>query len=169
MALETRNEKYMFFGIIAAIALLFFGAVAVPWLQRNRGRSESRFSEKVIGDLVHPVLIHKPNGVALVDTGEKDRNGRAVKVACATCHDTRSPNFQANQGELLKDFHQGLNYQHGSQTCLSCHHSGDYNQLKLADGRSLDFSESMQLCSQCHGPLGSQAGSSRAQSLHGLS
>lgn len=152
MAAGTRLGRWMFFGVIAVIALWFVGALALPWLQRERDRPGRAFSEKVIGDTLHPVAIRKPDGVALVDSGKKDAKGQPVMVACATCHDTRDSNFKTNQGEALKEFHQGLQFQHGSQTCLSCHNSEDYNSLKKADGQALDFSQSMQLCSQCHGP-----------------
>lgn len=142
----------MFFGVIAGIALWFVGALAMPWLQRERDRPGRGFSEKVVGDTRHPVVIRQPDGVAMVDSGKKDAQGRPVMVACATCHDTREPNFKNYQGEALKDFHKGLKYQHGDQTCLSCHHPEDYNLLKKADGQMLEFSQSMQLCAQCHGP-----------------
>ena len=154
MALGTRIGKWTFFGIISVIALVFVSALAMPLVQRymKRERPGRAFSEKVTGDSQHPVSIHQPAGKPWVDSGKKDAKGEPVMVACATCHDTREPNFKANDGALLKEFHQGLQFQHGSQTCLSCHHSEDYNSLKKADGQALDFSQSMQLCAQCHGP-----------------
>ena len=142
----------MFFGVIAAITLYFVGALAMPWLQQNRDRPGRAFSDQTTGDFIHPVSIRKPDAAPLVDSGKVDPHGQPVMVACATCHDTRAPNLAANNGESLKEFHKGLKYQHGSQTCLSCHNSTDYGALKRADGRSIDFSESMQLCAQCHGP-----------------
>jgi predicted CXXCH cytochrome family protein len=36
---------------------------------------------------------------------------------------------------------------------VACHNPADnYATLRLADGTALAFSESMQLCAQCHGP-----------------
>lgn len=142
----------MFFGVIAAIAIFFLGALAIPWMQRHRDRPGRAFSDKKPGDFTHPVVIRKPRGTALVDSGKRDTHGQAVMVACATCHDTRDPNFKSNSGAALKEFHQGLQTRHGDLTCLSCHNHEDCNTLKRADGRSLDFSESMRLCAQCHGP-----------------
>lgn len=155
MALEeTSLGKWTFSGIIVFIAIFFIGAVAVPFLQKNKekDRPGRAFSDKVVGDFIHPVVIHEAKGKPWIDTGEKDRKGQAIQVECATCHDTRAPNFQRDNGDSLKEFHQGLKYQHGSRTCLSCHHAEDYNRLQLADGRAIDFSESLQLCAQCHGP-----------------
>jgi formate-dependent nitrite reductase cytochrome c552 subunit len=142
----------MFFGVIAVIALWFVGALALPWFQRERMRPGRALSEKPGGDFIHPVVIRKPDGAALVDSGKTDAKGQPVMVACATCHDTRVPNFQNIAGEQMDEFHQGLKYQHGAQTCLACHNSKDYDTLKRADGRALDFAASMQLCAQCHGP-----------------
>lgn len=141
----------MFFGVIAVIAVCFIGALALPWLQRDRDRPGRAFSDKLIGAVVHPVTIRQPLGPPLVDSGEEDRHGRPVMVACANCHDTRVPNFTNDNGSKLKDFHQGLQYTHGGQTCLTCHNSADYGTLKRADGRALEFADSMQLCAQCHG------------------
>ena len=142
----------MFFGVIAVSAAWFIGALAMPWLQRDRDRPGRAFSDKVIGDFTHPVVIRKPAGPPMVDSGKKDLHGQPVMVSCATCHDTRTPNFKTVSGEALKEFHQGLKYSHGGQTCLTCHHSADYGTLKRADGRALEYSDSMQLCAQCHGP-----------------
>jgi hypothetical protein len=154
MALGTRIGKWTFFGIIAAIAFVFVGALAMPLVQRHmkRDRPGRAFSDKVIGDFKYPVTIRLPDGKPWVDSGKIDSHGQAVMVSCGTCHDTREPNLKASNGELLKEFHKGLKTRHGDQTCLSCHNPEDYNTLKRADGRSLDFSESMQLCAQCHGP-----------------
>jgi nitrate/TMAO reductase-like tetraheme cytochrome c subunit len=142
----------MFFGVIAVIALWFFAALAIPWLQRDQYKDGRRFSDTVIGDQAYPVNIHAPVATGLVDSGEKDIHGNSVMVACATCHDTREPNFKTTEGAALTEFHIGLRYQHGGQTCLSCHNSEDYGTLKRADGQALDFSASMKLCAQCHGP-----------------
>lgn len=110
------------------------------------------FSEKVIGDTLYPVTIRKPEAAPWVDPGKMDGKSQPIMVACAACHDTRAAYLKITDGALLKEFHQGLKYAHGSQTCLSCHNAGDYNTLKLADGQAVDFYESMRVCAQCHCP-----------------
>lgn len=152
MATGNRLGKWMFFGVIAVIAVCFVAALALPWLQRNRDRPGRAFSEKVIGETLFPVVIRQAPEAPMVDSGEKDLHGQPVMVACGTCHDTREPNFDTEQGADLDEFHQGLSYVHGGLGCLSCHNADDYGALKRADGRALEFSNSMQLCAQCHGP-----------------
>ncbi len=152
MAAGNKLGRWMFFGVIAAIAIGFIGSLTAPWLQRKQDRPGRAYSEKSSGDFIHPVTIRYPRGVALVNTGKKDAHGKAIMVSCATCHDTRIPDAQTRLTESLDEFHQGMKYQHGAQTCLSCHNSNDYNTLKRADGSPLEFSDSIQLCAQCHGP-----------------
>ncbi len=100
---------------------------------------------------LHPVHIPTPEQPR-VRTGKFHANGTPKTIACGTCHATKEPNLQLTSGEALQEFHRGLKYAHGSLTCLSCHNPNDYDQLRLADGRSLPFQQSMTLCAQCHGP-----------------
>jgi hypothetical protein len=56
-------------------------------------------------------------------------------------------------GEPLAGIHGGLNGVHGKLACVSCHNPAKgYDSLRLADGKSLPFTEVMALCAQCHGP-----------------
>ena len=75
-----------------------------------------------------------------------------TSVQCGTCHATRPPDFQTALSTDLDVFHQGLNMAHGSQSCLSCHDSGNYDRFRLAGGGSVDPESVMKLCAQCHGP-----------------
>ncbi|MBT4864384.1 MAG: hypothetical protein HON53_04575 [Planctomycetaceae bacterium] len=99
-----------------------------------------------------PVSIRKPDGPPRVLTGTIDANGNAVTASCSTCHTTRPPNAATRTPADLDEFHKGLRVLHGSVSCLSCHNSGDYDALKLADGTRVEFSNVMTLCAQCHGP-----------------
>ncbi len=101
------------------------------------------------------VPSHRPAGYqpTVAVTGVVDQHSQAVGVACMTCHTTKTPNLEAGAGGVVPvEFHQGLVYKHGGQSCLSCHHSQDYDALRLADGRKLAFAEAQKLCQQCHGP-----------------
>lgn len=81
-----------------------------------------------------------------------DHSGVVVELACTTCHTTRTPNLENRKDEGLDEFHQGLQVQHGSLSCLSCHNSENYDTLRLADGKEVGYAEVMMLCAQCHGP-----------------
>lgn len=100
---------------------------------------------------LHPVTIQRPAGPPRVNTGTTNFHGQAVTVACGTCHTTTQPNARTHSAAALVQFHQGLKYAHGELTCLSCHNPSNYDTLRLADGRSVEFTDVMALCGQCHG------------------
>lgn len=102
---------------------------------------------------IHPVVIRKPTPPAGVDTGRVDYHGNAVRLECRSCHDVRSPNTKTAASANLKQFHQGLVFNHGKLACAACHNPKDgYTTLHLADGSSVTYADTMQLCAQCHGP-----------------
>lgn len=99
-----------------------------------------------------PVHIRKPVGPPLLPTGLTNFHGESVKVTCATCHTTTTPNRALRSSAELDQFHQELKFQHGTLNCLSCHNEDNYDTLRLADGSVVEFENVMQLCAQCHGP-----------------
>jgi len=101
---------------------------------------------------LHPVIIKRPAGTPKVATGLTNLHGQPVMVACSSCHATTKPNIDTRTPEDLDQFHQGLKYVHGNLTCLSCHNAMNYDALRLADSRPVEFSDVITLCSQCHGP-----------------
>ena len=147
--------KIVFGGIIAFIGLYFVTALAWTWLSRDTQPEEDKPGQLTIerptGER-HPVVIRQPAGTVWVDSGRRDARGEPVRVACATCHDTREAAAGVSTGAELDEFHQGLTYAHGELSCLSCHNADDYDTLRRADGRAVSFSASMTLCAQCHGP-----------------
>ncbi|MCF7763903.1 MAG: hypothetical protein K9N62_09535 [Verrucomicrobia bacterium] len=100
----------------------------------------------------HSVLIRRPAGTPKVGTGLTDFQGEPVMVSCGSCHATTKANIDTRATADLDQFHQGLKYVHGHITCLSCHNAKNYDTLRMADSRPVDFTEVMTLCSQCHGP-----------------
>lgn len=99
-----------------------------------------------------PVTVNRPAGPPRVIVSDAGPDGAPVTVACGTCHATRTPNRANRATADLDEFHQGLVFRHGTSTCLSCHDGDDYDRLRLADGRPVEFVDVMTLCSQCHGP-----------------
>ena len=102
---------------------------------------------------LYPVVIRQPPIPQGIPTGALDAHGQPISLKCFSCHSVRESNPHTSQSADLNEFHQGLMMAHGQLTCISCHDAKDgYSSLKLADGRTLAFSESMTLCAQCHGP-----------------
>lgn len=100
----------------------------------------------------HPVVVAHPTGPPRIATDKVDALGHAVTLSCASCHANRPPNRMTSRGADLNEFHQSLSFAHGTLKCVSCHHPGDYNSLRLADGESLPFTRVQSLCIQCHAP-----------------
>lgn len=152
MSLKNSTGKMAFVAVIMVIGLGFLAALTWVWLAEDVEAARPWLLEKSNAQDRHPVWIRQPRAEILVDSGRLDAQGEPIMVSCATCHDTRDPVVATNDATHLDQFHQGLRYDHGKLSCLSCHHADDYNRLKLSDGRAIDFSASMKLCAQCHGP-----------------
>ena len=101
---------------------------------------------------LHAVHIKTPTGPPGIAAGLTNFQGQAVKVACSSCLGMTQPNIETRAVADLDQFHQGLKYNHGQLTCLSCHNAKNYDTLRLADSRPVEFKDVMTLCSQCHGP-----------------
>jgi hypothetical protein len=126
-------------------------AVAADQPGRSAGEVAKPFAQPTIGR--HPVVVRKPAGRPGVPLGVCDEKGNPLSAGCATCHATKQANTEAKLGVPLTHFHQGLVGKHGNLSCTSCHNATDgYASLRLADGKSVPYSEVMTLCAQCHGP-----------------
>ncbi len=134
---------------VAGGALVF--AVAIPKGEQN-APPEQPAATTAKPPTQHPVTIVAPSVSPGIPTGEVDRLGNPVLANCTTCHTKREPNRATRDGAQLTEFHQGLTMGHGQLQCVACHNPDDYTQFRLAGGETLEFSESMQLCAQCHGP-----------------
>jgi hypothetical protein len=69
---------------------------------------------------------------------------------CRNCHAT----FPANRKRrALSDMHTEIVLKHDEEHrwCLDCHDADDRDQLHLASGEKVPFSESYRVCGQCHG------------------
>ncbi len=98
------------------------------------------------------ISIHRPVGPPQIATGMTNLAGEPITVGCRNCHATRPPNPANKSVADLDEFHGSMKLHHGNISCLSCHNGEDYDALKLADGTRIEFSDVMELCSQCHGP-----------------
>jgi len=75
---------------------------------------------------------------------------------CIACHEeNRAPTeCQTCHKEIREPQHKDIVLHHAENQrgCLDCHHPGDRDVLRLANGQSVPFAESYRLCGQCHGP-----------------
>ncbi len=135
--------------------LLF--ALATPLLQLTGclggyADPSREFAEPVPDGPAHPVTIHQPQTLGVVDTELTDVHGTPIGVACATCHGSAAkPGLVESEGNP-EEFHGTLEVVHGNQPCAACHDPNDRSLLRLADGSTLEMTDAMQLCAQCHGP-----------------
>lgn len=69
---------------------------------------------------------------------------------CSTCHSAIEPNPERRP---LEGMHSDIVLHHDEEHrwCLDCHDMKDRDQLRLASGALVPFTESYRLCGQCHG------------------
>jgi hypothetical protein len=69
---------------------------------------------------------------------------------CMDCHEGIPPNPERRPLEAM---HSDIVFHHDAEHrwCLDCHDLNDRNQLRLASGVLVPFTESYRLCGQCHG------------------
>lgn len=149
--LLDRTPK-IFLGIAAAVMVAGVAAISTFTSQSPAKGEPQVAAVNAAQPQLHPVHIRQPAGRPTVLTARTNFHGQPVSVSCSTCHATARPNPGLRHSAELEQFHQGLKFNHGQLSCLSCHNSGDYDTLRMADGAALEFSNLQQLCAQCHGP-----------------
>lgn len=122
------------------------------WEQAKAQRAAAAILPAAAAKAPYKVDIHAGPSTPVVMARNATIAGNPAAVACSTCHTTRTPDLTIKSGAALKEFHQGLTYKHGELSCLSCHNADNYDTLRRADGSSLTYENTMQLCAQCHGP-----------------
>jgi hypothetical protein len=71
---------------------------------------------------------------------------------CSDCHSGMEVNTKRR---VLTDEHTNIIFKHAEKQrwCLDCHNANDRDMLRLYDGRLIPFTESYNLCGQCHGDI----------------
>ena len=100
---------------------------------------------------MHTVTLRAPAGVGGLRTAATTPSGEPVVVACSICHGGGDGGLAARnpQGRVV---HATISVAHGNLSCFACHDNEVREHLRLADGRLLAFSRTLDLCAQCHGP-----------------
>lgn len=88
-----------------------------------------------------------PRRVAMTDPPRIQVEG--LPENCNACHQI----FQSTaRGDRPLDYHTEITLSHGlNDRCINCHDANDRERLTLRDGATIPFSQTPQLCSQCHG------------------
>lgn len=110
--------------------------------------------------VLHKTTIVAPPGSGTLKTTETEVSGAPVGVACATCHGQNDATTESLAERALatskstdgkRIMHAELELVHGDLQCSSCHEAESPDLLHSSDGAQFALSESMRLCSQCHG------------------
>ena len=107
-----------------------------------------------------PAIFGKEEALAGLDGGGSGSTSALFPVPappfteglfpCMECHESLPPNPERR---VLEGMHSDIVFQHDAEHrwCLDCHDANDRNQLRLASGALVPFTESYRLCGQCHG------------------
>jgi len=116
-------------------------------------------ADKAYGPADFPAVYAKDDALVGIDS---NATGEAKAFAvpappfsegvfpCMECHSGFAPNPERRPLEAM---HGDIVLQHDEKNrwCLDCHDANDRNQLHLANGTLIPFTESYRLCGQCHG------------------
>ncbi|WLT30305.1 cytochrome c3 family protein [Geothrix sp. PMB-07] len=70
---------------------------------------------------------------------------------CTACHDGKQLKVNPQRRDLAMHDEIKLNHGPESRWCLDCHDANNRDNLHLASGEKVLFTESYKLCGQCHG------------------
>ena len=152
MQIKIRKIGAFLIGIAAMSFGGWMGYISVTSLDAGETQAPTANTQSRSNAPIHPVIFKPYAGPSKIGTGLTNIHGQAVTASCSSCHATTRANIETRSSAELDQFHQGLKYNHGNLTCLSCHNANNYDTLRLADSRAVQFADVMTLCSQCHGP-----------------
>ena len=95
--------------------------------------------------------VHTPHAFLGFTTSKRNLDGQPIRVKCETCHRVIVPDEKNTLAHKLERFHVGVDVSHGDLTCRSCHNAPAYQDFRLVTGRTVSYTEVMELCGQCHG------------------
>ena len=120
--------------LVGAVVVAVLGLASFRW---TLGPDDSRdYASRSLPAEPLPVLLAAPE----VDD---------EYLPCRDCHEKGDPiNREVRE---LDDEHDEMAFGHGDLWCYQCHDKGNQQRLHLSDGTPLEFEDSWQLCTQCHG------------------
>ena len=103
------------------------------------------------GEELFTVDVHRPAPLTGIMVEMTDHQGRPVVVGCMTCHSLRDEHELHDDARDLEGVHAGMIFTHGGLACRACHDPERADRLHLADGTTLELTDAIRLCGQCHG------------------
>jgi len=144
---ESRQSKSPVRSAVAGWSLAIgFAALAIGLLNTSRLASIPLKPTVVFNPAA---LVPGPRRVAMTDPAHLMVEGMSEN--CNACHQIFRSSHPA--GATL-NYHQDVRLNHGlNNRCVNCHDADNRERLTLRDGATVVFSETPQLCSQCHGTV----------------
>jgi hypothetical protein len=105
-------------------------------------------------ELHHPVGAFSQAALAASDPTEFEVPPPPFTAGAFPCSDCHDPEIEVNtRRRELSMAHEEIVLRHDEEHrwCLDCHSASSRDQLHLASGELIEFSESYRLCGQCHG------------------
>jgi hypothetical protein len=121
---------------------------------------EGAVANKAFGPADFPLVFAKEEALAGAPGGVPDSSAMVFPVPappfsegifpCMQCHEGIPPNPERRPLEAM---HSDIVLHHDEEHrwCLDCHDTHNRDQLHLANGAPVPFTESYRLCGQCHG------------------
>lgn len=149
---------------LAPLLILFGVTVLAIFLSIVRAKPiappEGAAAAKAFSPIDFPAVFGKDEALAGLDVSGTGASHQEFPVPappfsediypCSSCHADMETDHQRRE---LSGIHEDIRFEHDAEHrwCLDCHDADDRDQLKLASGEKLPFTESYRLCGQCHG------------------
>lgn len=141
-------------------ALSVFAILAVIVRSKPAHVAEGAVADKAFGPADFPAVFAVEPAHAVPDTSVPGAAALVFPVAappftegifpCSQCHESMEPNLERR---ALEAMHTDIELHHDEEHrwCLDCHDARSRDNLRLASGALVPFTESYRLCGQCHG------------------
>jgi hypothetical protein len=149
--------------LLVLFALTVFAVLAVIVRAKPVEPPEGTPATRAFGPADFPAVFGKEDALAGLNGAAAASPGGAAVLfpvpappfsegifPCMSCHEGIPPNPERRE---LDGMHSDIVLHHDEEHrwCLDCHDQSDRNQLHLASGALVPFTESYRLCGQCHG------------------
>lgn len=162
---EEADLELSMAGSKALVPLLLMFALTVLWILLVIARAEpvapheGAIANRAYGPVDFPSVFASDEALVGLEGG-RARDAQLVFPVpaapfsegifpCSDCHADLEPDPEPRELTM----HDDIVFEHDAEHrwCLDCHDEKDRDQLRLANGSHVPFTESYRLCGQCHG------------------